>query len=612
MPEIDFMKDLFIYNIIKYHGEISPDSIAILAPEREPLTYRHFLGQIDYVKEKLNSMGHGRNDIIATVLPNGPDMAVTFISIASCATCAPLNPRYSTGEFSFYLSDLNAKSVIIQEGIESPVIEVAKNLGISVIKLSPSLNEEAGIFTLNGRECSVAKDITFASLEDIALVLHTSGTTSRPKIVPLSQANICASAYNIRTSLSLTSEDRCLNIMPLFHIHGLIGALLSSLVAGASIVCTPDFLAPEFFDWIKEFSPTWYTAVPTMHQSILDRADENKEIISKSKLRFIRSCSSSLLPKVFMELKEVFKVPVIEAYGMTEASHQICCNPLPPGEAKAGSAGIATGTEVAIMDESGNILKVGKKGEIVIKGPGITEGYKNNEEANKSAFTDGWFRTGDEGFIDVEGYLFITGRIKEIINRGGEKISPGEIDEVLMSHSAVRQAVTFSVPHEKLGEDVASAVVLKDNASATEIELREFTAGKLTYFKVPCQIIILKEIPKGPTGKIQRIGLSQKLGITSLMEQRKEKAEFIEAETPLKKEVAKIWSTVLNLKQVGINDKFLSLGGDSILASQIISRLRDKFQVELSLTRFFASPTIKDQARIIEELILEEIEELPE
>jgi acyl-CoA synthetase (AMP-forming)/AMP-acid ligase II/acyl carrier protein len=602
------VNSLCIYNIIKEHAEISPDSISIISSSRPPLTYRDLFLQMGYVAERLNSMGLGRNDRIATVLPDGPEMAVTFISVASFATCAPLNPRYGAGELEFYLSDLNAKAIIVHSEIDSPAIEVAKSLHIPVIKLSPL--SEGGIFTLTGNEYSISKDINFAGPEDIALVLHTSGTTSRPKIVPLSQYNICTSAYNIGKSLNLTGEDRCLNIMPLFHIHGLTGALMSSLAAGASVICNPGFLAPEFFRWVKEFSPTWYTAVPTMHQSILERAAENKEIISECKLRFIRSCSSSLPVKIFTELKEIFKIPVIEAYGMTEASHQISSNPLPPGESKASSAGIAAGTEIAIMDEHGNIITDEKKGEIVIKGPGITAGYENNQEANKNAFTGGWFRTGDQGFIDGEGYLFITGRIKEIINRGGEKISPGEIEEVLMKHPAVAQAVTFSVPHEKLGEDVASAVVLKNNTSAAEMELREFTATHLAYFKVPSQIIIIKEIPKGPTGKVQRIGLAEKLGITSLTEQRK--ADFVAAKTPLEEELSKIWCDVLRLRQVGINDKFLSLGGDSILAAQIISRIRDKMHVELTLLKFFESPAISGQAMVIEGLILEEIENLPE
>ncbi|MCJ7628025.1 MAG: AMP-binding protein, partial [Longimicrobiales bacterium] len=290
-------------------------------------------------------------------------------------------------------------------------------------------------------------------------------------------------------------------------------ALLASFSAGASVFCTPGFNALKFFGWLKEADPTWYTAVPTMHQTILARADRNREIIDTARLRLVRSSSSSLPPQVLTQLEETFGAPVIEAYGMTEASHQMASNPLPPRARKAGTVGIAAGPEVAIMDDSGRLLSPGSLGEIVIRGPNITGGYENNPTANTTSFTEGWFRTGDQGVMDGEGYLTITGRLKEIINRGGEKISPREVDEVLMDHPAVQQVVTFAIRHDKLGEDVAAALVLREGAEATEAELRAFAAGRLAPFKVPRTLLILDEIPKGPTGKLQRIGLAAKLGL---------------------------------------------------------------------------------------------------
>jgi len=301
----------------------------------------------------------------------------------------------------------------------------------------------------------------FSLPEDIALVLHTSGTTSRPKIVPLTAANICASARHIGATLRLAPADRCLNIMPLFHIHGLMAAVLASLAAGASVVCTPGFNALKFFAWLDEVEPTWYTAVPTMHQAILARAGRNPEIIARARLRFIRSSSSSLPPSVLTALEATFGCPVIEAYGMTEAAHQMASNPLPPAARKPGSVGIAAGPRISIMDENGNLLTTGSIGEVVIRGDNVTRGYANNAEANAAAFSEGWFRTGDQGVIDPEGYLTLTGRLKELINRGGEKISPREVDEALMDHPAVLQAVTFALPHPMLGEDVGAAVVLR-------------------------------------------------------------------------------------------------------------------------------------------------------
>jgi acyl-CoA synthetase (AMP-forming)/AMP-acid ligase II len=313
--------------------------------------------------------------------------------------------------------------------------------------------------------------------------------------------------------LSLTPADRGLSIMPLFHIHGLIGSVLSTLCAGGSVYCTPGFNALKFFAWMDEAKPTWYTAVPTMHQAILARAANNREVIARHPLRFIRSSSSSLPPQVLAELEQVFNAPVLESYGMTEASHQMTSNPLPPRPHKPGTVGIAAGPEVGIMGEGGKLLGPNMTGEVVIRGLNVTNGYENNPKANAEGFTNGWFRTGDQGVIDAEGYLSITGRLKEIINRGGEKISPREVDEVLMDHPAVQQVVTFAMPHAKLGEDVAAAVVLREGKSADEKEIREFAAKRLADFKVPRKILILEEIPKGATGKLQRIGLAQKLGL---------------------------------------------------------------------------------------------------
>jgi oxalate---CoA ligase len=391
---------------------------------------------------------------------------------------------------------------------------------VPIIQLVEDSAAGAGTFRLEaeGTLTGTPQQAGPATSDDIALVLHTSGTTSRPKIVPLSHSNVCASARHIVETLSLGPDDVCLNIMPLFHIHGLIAAVLSSLAGGGSVVCTPGFNALKFFGWLEEAHPTWYTAVPTMHQAILSRADRHRDVISRARLRFIRSSSASLPPQVMAALEETFRAPVIESYGMTEASHQMTSNPLPPRPRKPGSVGVAAGPEVAIMSEDGRILSAGELGEVVIRGPNVTRGYEANPEANAKAFTDGWFRTGDQGVINEEGYLRITGRLKELINRGGEKVSPLEVDDVLMDHPAVQQVVTFALPHPMLGEEVASAVVLRENAHLTEYELRDYARARLAEFKVPRKVVFVEEIPKGATGKLQRIGLAEKLGLGAAAE----------------------------------------------------------------------------------------------
>ncbi|MBT3991709.1 MAG: AMP-binding protein [Rhodospirillaceae bacterium] len=491
------------------------DANVLGAPGRPYLTYGGLLDHVEATISGLNARGIGRNDRIAIVLPNGPEMASAFLSIAAGATTAPLNPGYTEQEFDFYLSDLNAKALMVEKGSSSPALAVAKQRNIPVLEIEWAETDPAGTFSFVGDASGEpTANGGYGEAEDGGLVLHTSGTTSRPKIVPLTQANLCASAEHIKAALRLQPEDRCLNIMPLFHIHGLIAAMMSSVRAGASIFCSPGFNALSFFSWVAEAGPTWYTAVPTMHQVILTRAGRNQEIIDNAKIRLVRSSSASLPPQVMAELEEAFGCPVIEAYGMTEAAHQMASNPLPDAPRKPGSVGIAAGPEVAIMaNDSGTLLPSGDIGEIVIKGPNVFTAYEANPEANAEAFTDGWFRTGDQGVIDAEGYISLTGRLKEIINRGGEKISPREVDEILMDHPAVQQVVTFAMPHDKLGEEVAAVVVLRDGESAEEKEIREFAGTRLADFKVPKKIIFMDEIPKGATGKLQRIGLAEKLGL---------------------------------------------------------------------------------------------------
>ena len=492
------------------------DAAAIGAPSCPALSHGELRAQMQAVGGGLRGAGVSAKDRVAIVLDNGPTMAGAFVCMAPWCATAPLNPAYKADEFDFYLDDLDARALVVGEDSTSPAIDVANARGIAVLRLRTDGAAPAGWFELaDVPQASVAA----GSADALALILHTSGTTSRPKMVPLSQGNLVASARNIVATLRLAPEDRCLNIMPLFHIHGLMAPVLASLAAGAEVVCTPGFDALRFFAWLDDARPSWYSAVPTMHQAILARAARNEEAVQDSRLRFVRSSSASLPAQVMAELERVFDAPVIEAYAMTEAAHQMCSNPLPPAVRKPGHVGPAAGPEVAIMDDGGEALPVGAEGEIVIRGANVAGGYLNNPQANASAFhrnpNGDWFRTGDQGVMDAEGYVKVTGRLKEIINRGGEKVAPLEVDEAMMRHPAVRQVCTFAMPHAKLGEDVAAAVVLAENATATERELRSFVGERLADFKTPRRIVFVEEIPKGPTGKIQRIGLAQALGLGS-------------------------------------------------------------------------------------------------
>ncbi|MCZ6915150.1 MAG: acyl--CoA ligase [Gemmatimonadetes bacterium] len=484
------------------------DAPAILAPQLDPLTYAELRSVTAELAGQLGSLGVSSSDRVAIVLPNGPAMALAFLAVARCATVAPLNPEYREEEFRFYLKDLGVKALITfpddAGAAHAAAPDGTLHLALEGTPSTLRLGHD-GAF-------SEAAPPTSAGPDDLAMVLHTSGTTARPKIVPLTQRNLATSAGNIARSLVLTDADRCLNPMPLFHIHGLMAGLLAPLAVGGSVICTPGFEVFRFFDWMDELEPTWYTAVPTMHHLILARARRHAAVIARNPLRFLRSSSASLPPDVMTELEGVFGAPMIEAYGMTEASHQMASNPLPPAERKAGSVGRGT-IDVAIMNDAGELLPTGERGEVVIKGPSVVAAYENNPEANAKAFTHGWFRTGDQGYVDAGGYLFLTGRLKEIINRGGEKISPREVDEVLLRHPEIDEAVAFAVPHDKLGEDIAAAVVLAEGATAREGDLRSFAAERLADFKVPRTFVILEQIPKGPTGKVQRVGLAKQLGL---------------------------------------------------------------------------------------------------
>lgn len=491
------------------------DANAIGAPGRPWLTYGGLRSLSASIRTQLNAAGVGRGDRVAIVLPNGPEMASAFVTIAQTCTTAPLNPAYREDEYAFYLEDLKAKAIVLPEGYDGPALPAATAAGLAVLRLSFDATDPAGQYTLT-TETTGTGNAEDPQPDDVALILHTSGTTSRPKIVPLLQSNVAASAVNIADSLALTPQDRCMNVMPLFHIHGLIAAVSATLKAGGQVWCAPGFDALKFFAWMADARPTWYTAVPTMHQAILSRAKRNADTIADVPLRFLRSSSASLPPPVFNDLVATFNAPVIEGYGMTEATHQMASNPLPPRAQKPGSVGVEAGPLVRIAHEIENRLVDGT-GEICISGPNVTPGYEGNPEANEKNFFeyDGrrWFRTGDQGSFDAEGYLSLTGRLKEIINRGGEKVSPLEVDAVLLDSPDVAQVVTFALPHPKLGEEVAAAVVLAEGSDATEATIRDFAKSRMADFKAPRKVVILDEIPKGATGKMQRIGMAEKLGL---------------------------------------------------------------------------------------------------
>ena len=495
-----------IRNMINQQND---DLIFLTSEKNKKLSYGEFKIFNEKISRQLAATNVKNSDRAAIVLPNGPLMASSFLSISSYMSAAPLNPLYKQEEFEFYLDDLKPKFLLVEPNSKSLAVIAAKNLNIPVFEMKISDNQPLGTFELFDKETDYKNPNDY----DEALVLHTSGTTSRPKIVPLSNLNIFTSAVNISKSLKLTTDDHCLNIMPLFHIHGLIAVLSASAKVGASVCASNGFNALKFLDLAETQNITWYSGVPTMHQAILLRAQKNSDKAKKLNLRFIRSSSASLPPAIFEQLNDIFQTPVIEAYGMTEATHQMASNPLPPAIQKPGLVGMPAGPEICIMNDKNEKLSQGEIGEICIKGDNVTNGYENNPEANKQSFINDWFRTGDEGFFDEDGYLKISGRLKEIINKGGEKISPLEVDNILMDFPPIDQALCFGYKDKMLGEDIAVAIKLKENKSCTEDDIKSYANEKLAKFKIPKKIFIVEDIPKGATGKLQRIGLAKKFGL---------------------------------------------------------------------------------------------------
>jgi acyl-CoA synthetase (AMP-forming)/AMP-acid ligase II len=474
---------------------------ALVLPGGPRLTYGALLEQVQRTADTLASYGLGRGDRISTVLPNGAECIITFLAAAIAGTAAPLNPAYTEDEYRFYLEDTGAKALIVPKG-GAPAARQAMLPG--TILLESSFSDD-GVLTLESdAPRQPGRRATAPDPDDVALVLHTSGTTSRPKRVPLRHRNLAASVENIVATYQLGPDDVSLCVMPLFHVHGLMASTMSTFRSGGTVVVPAKFDPLNFWPVVQAHRATWYSAVPTIHQLLLARSREGERPIGSENLRFIRSCSSALSPAVMEQMESRFGAPVLEAYGMTEASHQMASNPLPPAERLPGSVGRATGIKIGIMDDAGNLLPAGTNGEVVIQGPNVIDGYENNPEANASSFTNGFFRTGDLGTLNDHGYLTLISRIKELINRGGEKISPREIDEALLQHPAVGEAVAFGLPHRTWGEEVAAAVVLKAPASASEQELVNFCGERLAAFKVPRKIFVVDAIPRTATGKVQR------------------------------------------------------------------------------------------------------------
>lgn len=591
-----------IHSHVRRHAARNRESAAILAAGRVPLNYGRLDTQIRYVGEKLRLSNIRASDRVAVVLPGGAEAAVAILAVAANAACAPLNPAYSVHEFEFYLSALRAKALLVPHGASSPAIAAAKSLKVRILHLLPETTSPAGIFSLTSDDAEGrAEGGEVAAESDPALLLFTSGTTARPKLALLTHRQLWLSAENICSALQLEPVDRCLGVMPHFHIHGL-STLFAALVSGGSYVGMSGFSPDSFFAGLEELRPTWYSASPAIHRAILDSAQSYRSNPATSGLRFIRSASAPMPEQLIADIECAFGVPLIEAYGMTEAAPQIASNRLPPFKRKPGSVGTAAGPEVAIMDEAGRSLPVGGTGEVVIRGPNVIDSYDGEPVVDEEQFSEGWLRTGDLGYLDADGYLFLTGRLKEVINRGGEKIAPQLVEQVLLEHPAIAQAVVFGIPHSVLGETVAAAIVLKpgNDPDPPVQQIRDFVAERLARFEVPQQIVMVDEIPLGPTGKLVRKDLVQAVGLKQGDGQHHPASiDKTAPRTATERRVAEVFAEVLKADLPGIHADFFELGGHSLAAMQVLARLQQIFQTTLPIDALFVSPTV---ARLAERI----------
>jgi acyl-CoA synthetase (AMP-forming)/AMP-acid ligase II/acyl carrier protein len=543
----------------------------------------------------LNARGIVHDSRVAIVLPNGLDMAMALLGTSCAAIAVPFNPAYKAPEYESYFRETRASHLLVRKGVPSPARSVAEMLGMQVLELADDcrLDSASGQGVGQG---AFDPNPPAPDPDRVAMILLTSGSTGRPKRVPLTHRNLCASARDVRDSLSLSPGDCCLSMWEQHHIGGLVDLLLAPLASGGRVICAGSFNAQRFFEILASHAPSWFQGVPTTLRELIVYGKSRFNPMPAHSLRFLRSVAAALPPSLMEEIESCFGVPVIQTFGMTEASPLITTNLLPPNLRKPGSAGKSCGPEVVIMNEEGIPLGPGQYGEVAVRGENIFSGYEDYPEANAVAFRKGWFYTGDTGYLDDDGYLFLRGRVKEMINRGGEKISPYEVEDILSRHPDVAQVAAFAVPHATLGEDVGVAIVLRENRLLTETAVREYAAQNLSAFKVPRTIIFLDALPRCPVGKIRR----QDLADMALKARTQEGLTAPRSE--LEAFLAKLWATELDLAQVGIDDDFSALGGDSLSSVRLLTAVKVLLGLDFSDDALAEFTTVRKMAQHIEKM----------
>jgi acyl-CoA synthetase (AMP-forming)/AMP-acid ligase II len=575
-----------LVSLVRERALIAPDAPALLAPGRAPLVYVALIRQIDAAIADLAAAGFGRGDRLAVALPEGPELAAALVAVTGCATCVPLNPGLDAASCRVALEQLSV-TALVSTATDTPSVHAAAALGLPLIRVVAEPDAPAGAFLFRTTPSRSSRPIEAPAHDDVVLVLHTSGTTAKPKAVPFTHRMLVAPALTRARQLDLTAADRCLCVRPLFTAGGMRRCLFPMLAVGGSVVCTPGLSGHSLVDWIEEFRPTYYSGAPPIHRALLDEVLRRGPVPTTS-LRFILSASAALPASLCREVEARVGVPLLQGYGMTETGI-IAQNR--PGRSREGSVGLPAGNEFAILGESGAWLPAGETGEIVVRGPEVFTGYEHGV-GDPQAFHDGWFRTGDLGYVDRDGFLFIVGRAKEVINRGGFKVSPAAVDAALLRHPDVQDAVTFAVPHPTLGEDVVTAVVVRTPAADASRELRDFAFGELAAFMVPSRIVLAQELPRSPAGKLDRALVAAQI-------EPRLRAPFVAPRDRREELVAGLFAEVLGVRVVGALDHFFERGGDSLRGGQLIGRVNSLLRVELEVALLFKRPTVAEFARML-------------
>ncbi len=560
--------------IIDYLSEQAlkqPQASVIISPLCEDLTYDRLYLHVQTTAAILQSQGIHRQSRIAVIFPSGPELATAIVTILTCAVCVPINPDYSAEEIKASITLLKVDAVILPEG--SVHFDVCFKLGLTIFVVYRNPAEPAGLFQLGDLKSEGCIE-DLPGLDDIAIIYHTSGTTSVPKVVPLTHRNLCYPIQPYIEHFGLTSRDRTIGPIPLFYTFGVAQMLKMTIAFGGSVVFLPEYSIKTMLAGLKEYKATRFAAGPATLDVVAEYIKKTSLPPEEYFLRFILTGGAAIKPATAAALEAYFKVPVIASYGMSEIGEALAVAPMPPRKRFLESVGVVLHGEMAVMDDNGCILPPGKQGEIAARGPGVFSGYENNEEINKEAFAYGWFHTGDQGYIDTDGYLFITGRLKEIINKGGQKVSPLEVDDRLLRLPGVKEAACFPCPHPNLGEDVAAAVVLDTNALLSAGDIRRMLRATLANFKVPNRIIFVDDIPKN-NGKVKRNNLYK-----LLYECEPEKfgqGRYIAPRNSLESELAEIWQEILHQEKVSVEDDFFALGGDSLQVIILLIEIEERW-----------------------------------